>query len=161
MSSPTAITDAFTAALTGLAAQITALVTANPVPVAVIAGLVVLVYAGRAAARNRPVPTDPSRLFSAVQRTEGFARAGGQCELDGFFFFTRCKGKAHHGDHHYPWSRGGSTSMTNFVAACARCNTSKGAKIPTAWATMRMEARRRKYFPQGVPVKAGERFAHR
>jgi hypothetical protein len=160
MSSPTAITDAFTAAITGLTTQLTALVTANPMPIAVIAGIVVLIYAARAAARNRPVATDPSRLFSAVQRTEGFARAGGRCELDGFFF-TRCKGKAHHGDHHYPWSRGGSTSMTNFVAACARCNTSKGAKIPTAWATMRMEARRRKYFPQGVPVKAGERFAQR
>ncbi|GAA4033931.1 hypothetical protein GCM10023063_17250 [Arthrobacter methylotrophus] len=161
MSSPTAITDAITAFITGLTTQITALVTANPVPFVLVAGVVVLIYAGRAAARNRPFPTDPSRLFSAVQRTEGFARAGGQCELDGIFFFTRCKGKAHHGDHHYPWSKGGSTSMTNFVAACARCNTSKGAKIPTAWATMRMEARRRKYFPQGVPVKAGERFAHR
>lgn len=156
MISPTAITDA----LTGLAAQIPALVTANPVPFAVIAGIFVLIYAARAAARNRPVATDPSRLFSQAQRNEGFARAGGRCELDGFFF-TRCKGKAHHGDHHFPWSRGGSTSMTNFVAACARCNTSKGAKIPSAWATMRMEARRRKYFPQGVPVKAGERFAHR
>ncbi|WP_422759059.1 HNH endonuclease [Paenarthrobacter sp. C1] len=156
MISPTAITDA----LTGLAAQIPVLVTANPVPFAVIAGIFVLIYAARAAARNRPVATDPSRLFSQAQRNEGFARAGGRCELDGFFF-TRCKGKAHHGDHHFPWSRGGSTSMTNFVAACARCNTSKGSKIPSAWATMRMEARRRKYFPQGVPVKAGERFAHR
>lgn len=156
MISPTAITDA----LTGLAAQIPVLVTANPVPFAVIAGFFVLIYAARAAARNRPVATDPSRLFSDAQRNEGFARAGGRCELDGFFF-TRCKGQAHHGDHHFPWSRGGSTSMTNFVAACARCNTSKGAKIPSAWATMRMEARRRKYFPQGVPVKAGERFAHR
>ena len=161
MSSPTAITDTFTAFVTGLAAHASALVTANPVPFLVMAGIVVLIYASRAVARSRPVPTDPSRLFSAVQRSEGFARAGGRCELDGLFFFARCKGKAHHGDHHFPWSRGGSTSMTNFVAACARCNTSKGAKIPTAWATMRMEARRRKYFPQGVPVKAGERFAQR
>lgn len=161
MSSPTAITDTITAFITGLTTQITALATANPVPFIVVAGFVALLYIGRAVARNRPFPTDPSRLFSPVQRNEGFARAGGRCELDGFFLFTRCKGKAHHGDHHYPWSKGGSTSMVNFVAACARCNTSKGAKIPTAWATMRMEARRRKYFPQGVPVKAGERFAHR
>ncbi|MBG0738670.1 HNH endonuclease [Paeniglutamicibacter antarcticus] len=160
MISPTAITDTFTAFITGLASQVTALTTENPVPLVVAAAIVVLAYVGRAVARNRPVATDPSRLFSAVQRTEGFARAAGRCELEGFFF-TRCKGKAHHGDHHFPWSKGGSTSMVNFVAACARCNTSKGAKIPTAWATMRMEARRRKYFPQGVTVKAGERFAHR
>lgn len=156
MTSPTTITDSVTAFLEA----IQALVTAHPVPFIVIAGLIVLISAGRAIARNRPVPTDPSRLFSGAQRNEGFGRAGGRCEMDGLFLF-RCKAKAHHGDHHFPWSRGGSTSMTNFVAACARHNTSKGAKIPTAWATMRMETRRRKYFPQGVTVKAGERFAHR
>lgn len=160
MTSPTTITDTLTAFVEGLIAQVTALTTANPMPFIIIAGFIVLVYVGRAIAQNRPVPTDPSRLFSAVQRNEGFGRAAGRCEMDGVFFM-RCKAKAHHGDHHYPWSRGGSTSMANFVAACARHNTSKGAKIPTAWATMRMEARRRKYFPQGVNVKAGERFAHR
>lgn len=156
MISPTTATDA----LTGFFEGLTALVTANPLPFLVIAGLIVLINIGRAISRNRPVPTDPSRLFSAVQRNEGFTRAGGRCEMDGIFLM-RCKAKAHHGDHHFPWSRGGSTSMANFVAACARHNTSKGAKIPTAWATTRMEARRRKYFPQGVTVKAGERFAHR
>ena len=153
MSSPTALIETITTLITGLTAQVTALATANPAPFIIIGCFLMLIYVGRAVARNRPVPTDPSRLFSPIQRNEGFARAGGRCELDGLFF-TRCKGKAHHGDHHFPWSKGGSTSMTNFVAACASCNTSKGAKIPTAWATMRMEARRRKYFPQGVPVKA-------
>lgn len=160
MTTPTAITDTFTAFLTGLITQLTSIATTNPVPLLFIAGFIVLVMVGRAIAQNRPVPTDPSRLFSAVQRNEGFGRAGGRCEMDGIFFL-RCKTKAHHGDHHFPWSKGGSTSMVNFVAACARHNTSKGAKIPTAWATMRMEARRRKYFPQGVTVKAGERFAQR
>lgn len=160
MTSPTTLTDSITAFVEGLITQAAAVATANPVPLIVIAGVILLVSAGRAAARNRPVPTDPSRLFSAIQKNEGFSRAGGRCEMDGVFFM-RCKAKAHHGDHHYPWSRGGSTSMANFVAACARHNTSKGAKIPTAWATMRMEARRRKYFPQGVNVKAGERFAQR
>lgn len=154
------ITDIMTAGVQNAIAQVTAMATANPLPFVVIAGFIVLVYVSRAIARNRPVPTDPSRLFSAVQKTEGFSRAGGRCEMDGILFL-RCKAKAHHGDHHFPWSKGGSTSMTNFVAACARHNTSKGAKIPTAWATMRMEARRRKYFPQGVNVKAGERFAQR
>jgi hypothetical protein len=160
MTSPTAITDTLTAFVEGLTTQMAALATANPVPFLAIASFIVLVYVSRAIARNRPAPTDPSRLFSAVQRAEGFARADGQCEMDGVFFM-RCKDKAHHGDHHFPWSKGGSTSMGNFVAACARHNTSKGAKIPTSWQTFRMEARRRKYFPQGVNVKAGERFAHR
>jgi hypothetical protein len=160
MTSPITITDTLTTFIEGIPALVTSMVTANPVPFIVIAGFIVLVFVSRAVAQSRPVPTDPSRLFSAVQRTEGFSRAGGQCEMDGVFFF-RCKAKAHHGDHHFPWSRGGSTSMANFVAACARHNTSKGAKVPTAWQTFRMEARRRKYFPQGVNVKAGERFAHR
>lgn len=160
MTDPTTITDTLTAFIEGIPALVTSMVTANPVPFIVIIGFIVLISVGRAIAQNRPVPTDPSRLFSAVQRTEGFTRAGGRCEMDGIFFM-RCKAKAHHGDHHFPWSRGGSTSMANFVAACARHNTSKGAKVPTAWATLRMEARRRKYFPQGVNVKAGERFAHR
>ncbi|ACL42379.1 hypothetical protein Achl_4428 (plasmid) [Pseudarthrobacter chlorophenolicus A6] len=160
MTSPTTFTETLTGFIQGLITNMTSLITTNPVPFLVIAGFLVLVYVGRAIAQNRPVPTDPSRLFSAVQKNEGFGRAGGQCEMDGVLFM-RCKAKAHHGDHHYPWSKGGSTSMANFVAACARHNTSKGAKIPTVWATMRMEARRRKYFPQGVNVKAGERFAQR
>ncbi|MET4144041.1 HNH endonuclease [Arthrobacter sp. UYCo732] len=160
MTSPTTLIENISAFVQGLVMQVTSLASANPVPFLVIGGFIVLAYVGRTIARNRPLPTDPSRLFSAIQKNEGFGRAGGRCEMDGVFFM-RCKAKAHHGDHHYPWSKGGSTSMANFVAACARHNTSKGAKIPTAWATMRMEARRRKYFPQGVNVKAGERFAHR
>ena len=51
--------------------------------------------------------------------------------------------------------------MANFTAACVRCNTSKGAKLPGFFSTIRMEARRRKYFPAGIPVKAGQRFAQR
>jgi 5-methylcytosine-specific restriction endonuclease McrA len=41
-----------------------------------------------------------------------------------------CSRPAEHGDHFYPWSEGGSTSLQNFVAACARCNRTKGARIP-------------------------------
>lgn len=159
MTDPT-ITETLTTFLQTIPDLITSMISMNPVLFAVAAGVIVLVVVSRTIARNRPVQTDPSRLFSAVQRNEGFNRAGGRCEMDGLLF-TRCKAKAHHGDHHYPWSRGGSTSMANFVAACARHNTSKGAKIPSTWATMRMEVRRRKYFPQGINVKAGERFAQR
>lgn len=109
---------------------------------------------------GRAAPKDPTRMFTANQRSEGFARAGGRCELESWAFI-RCRKDAHHGDHHYPWSKGGATSMANFTAACVRCNTSKGAKLPGFFSTIRMEARRRKYFPAGIPVKAGQRFAQR
>ena len=160
MISPSVLAGTLAAFFTDLPAKMVSLATAHPVPFIVVAGIIVLVVISRSIAAARPAPTDPSRLFSAAQRSEGFARAGGRCEMDGIFFL-RCKAKAHHGDHHFPWSRGGSTSMANFVAACARHNTSKGAKVPTFWATVRIEGRRRKYFPQGINVKAGERFAHR
>lgn len=131
----------------------------NPLLLAV-AGFIALVAIVHRANRNRKKPTDPSRLFSPAQRTEGFARAGNRCELE-LIPFIRCRRKAHHGDHFLPWSKGGSTSMGNFVAACARCNTSKGSKVPTAFATFRLEMRRRHYFPRGMTVKPGELYLQR
>lgn len=134
---------------------------AAPVPFVVAAAALLLGILVKAAAAMRPAgPKDPSRLFSANQRKEGFDRAGGRCELEGRFF-SRCRRPAHHGDHWFPWSRGGATSMTNFVAACVKCNLAKGAKVPGAWETMRMESRRRKYFAQGLNTKAGEHFKQR
>lgn len=131
----------------------------QPAPVLIAAVLLIGMLIAKARA-GRPTRTDPSRLFSATQRREGFARASDRCELERWPF-SRCKRSAHHGDHYIPWSKGGSTSMANFVAACARCNTSKGAKMPGAWSRMRLEARRRKYFAPGSVVRAGERFAQR
>jgi hypothetical protein len=139
---------------------LTNLAATNPTMLMVAGAFIVMVVLIRVVARSRPVPKDPSRLFSANQRAEGFARAGGRCELEGWGF-TRCRRPASHGDHHYPWSRGGSTSMGNFVAACAKCNTSKGAKVPGFFTTLRMQARRRRYFPPGSIVAAGERFVQR
>lgn len=139
---------------------VTGIFTTNPVLLAVIGGFFLLIAASRAVARNRPAPIDPSRLFSASQKNEGFARAGGRCEMDAWLF-TRCRAKAEHGDHHFPHSKGGATSMGNFTAACARHNLSKGAKIPTFWQTQRIISRRRRYFPKGITTAAGERFAHR
>ena len=73
---------------------------------------------------------DPVRRFSRQQRREGMARAGGQCEMEAGLQ-RRCPRPAEHGDHFYPWSKGGSTSLQNFVAACARCNRTKGARVPS------------------------------
>ncbi|WP_258191014.1 HNH endonuclease [Arthrobacter sp. PAMC25284] len=64
---------------------------------------------------------DQVRRFSRQQRREGMARAGGQCEMEAGLG-RRCPRPAELGDHFFPWSKGGSTNLQNFVAACARCN---------------------------------------
>lgn len=136
----------------------TALLANLPQPVLYGAVGVVLLCALIVSSNKRMKPQkDPQRMFTAAQRLEGFSRAGYQCELESVWF-KRCTGRASHGDHHYPHSKGGATSMMNFTAACVRCNTSKGAKIPTSLSTWRLERRRRKYFPPGIPLTAGQRI---
>jgi 5-methylcytosine-specific restriction endonuclease McrA len=44
-----------------------------------------------------------------------------------------CSGPARTGDHVKPLSKGGRTASTNVVAACSRCNTSKGDRTLTEW----------------------------
>lgn len=99
---------------------------------------------------------DPVRRFTRQQRREGMARAGGLCELEAGFG-RRCGRPAEHGDHFYPWSKGGSTSLQNFVAACARCNRAKRARIPSPGQQRRMERRRREYLPPSSSFSVGER----
>ena len=99
---------------------------------------------------------DPVRRFSRQQRRDGMARAGGQCEMEAGFR-RRCSRPAEHGDHFYPWSKGGSTSLQNFVAACARCNRAKSARIPSPGQQQRMERRRRDYVTSEGSVSVGER----
>ena len=133
--------------------------TGNPLLLAVL-GAIALFIAAKAARNGRQVPKDPTRMFNPAQRAEGFGRAGSRCEMEGVWF-ARCRRTASHGDHWFPWSKGGATSMGNFVAACPRCNTSKGAKVPTAFATFRLVNRRRKYFPAGLDTATGQKFAQR
>ncbi|MFF2345111.1 HNH endonuclease [Pseudarthrobacter sp. NPDC058119] len=99
---------------------------------------------------------DPVRRFTRQQRREGMARAGGRCELEAGFG-RRCGRPAEHGDHFYPWSKGGSTSLQNFVAACAGCNRAKHARIPSPSQQRRMEGRRREYLPPSSYFSVGER----
>lgn len=99
---------------------------------------------------------DPVRRFTRQQRREGMARAAGQCEMEAGFG-RRCSRPAEHGDHFYPWSKGGSTSIQNFVAACARCNRAKGARIPSPGQQSRIERRRREYVSPDGSVSVGER----
>lgn len=98
---------------------------------------------------------DKRRMYTTDERMMGFARSGDQCEYDRWWLW-RCTRSAQHGDHFFPWSKGGATSMRNFVAACPRCNCSKGARVPTFLERARIESRRRRYFPHAVPVEAGE-----
>ncbi|WP_426998498.1 HNH endonuclease [Pseudarthrobacter sp. N5] len=99
---------------------------------------------------------DPVRRFSRQQRREGMGRAAGLCEMEAGFR-RRCSRPAEHGDHFYPWSKGGSTSLQNFVAACARCNRAKGARIPSPGQQERIERRRRDYVAPDGSVRVGER----
>jgi hypothetical protein len=100
---------------------------------------------------------DPVRRFSRQHRREGLARAGGQCEMEAGFR-RRCSRPAEHGDHFFPWSKGGASSLQNFVAACARCNRTKGARLPSPGQQARMERRRRAYFTPDGSVSVGERL---
>ncbi|GAB2733247.1 hypothetical protein [Nocardioides pakistanensis] len=130
----------------------------NPKAAGVAALLVLVPLLAGVAARAipRPVQKDQQRMFTANQRRTGFARAGGRCEAE-TVWFLRCRAAASHGDHWYPWTLGGATTMGNFVAMCPRHNTSKGAKVPTFWQTWRLGRRRRGYFPAHMDVHAGDR----
>jgi hypothetical protein len=118
--------------------------------------LLVLVIAAAVVTSRDVRRRDPVRRFTRQQRREGMARAGGTCELEAGFG-RRCGRPAEHGDHFYPWSKGGSTSPQNFVAACARCNRAKRARIPSPAQQQRMERRRREYLPPSSSVSVGER----
>lgn len=118
---------------------------------AVVLGITAAVVTSRDVRRR-----DPERRFTRQQRREGMARAGGLCELEAGFG-RRCGRPAEHGDHFYPWSKGGSTSLQNFVAACARCNRAKRARVPSPGQQRRMERRRREYLPPSSSVSVGER----
>ncbi|MDJ0457741.1 HNH endonuclease signature motif containing protein [Arthrobacter sp. NQ7] len=118
---------------------------------AVVLGITAAVVTSRDVRRR-----DPVRRFTRQQRREGMARAGGLCELEAGFG-RRCGRPAEHGDHFYPWSKGGSTSLQNFVAACARCNRAKRARVPSPGQQRRMERRRREYLPPSSSVSVGER----
>ena len=95
-----------------------------------------------------------ARAFASDMRAAGFRRAGGQCEFTNGMH--RCRNRAEHADHFYPFKHGGATSMQNLVAACSGHNLSKGAKIPSTFEKALIETRRKSYFPALTTVKAGE-----
>jgi 5-methylcytosine-specific restriction endonuclease McrA len=65
----------------------------------------------------------PYRAHVGLSRRAVFARDGGRCAY--------CSGPAETIDHVMPRSRGGQHDWDNVVAACARCNHSKGDRLIT------------------------------
>lgn len=121
----------------------------------VVIALAVIAALGKRSKDGPDVTKDPQRMYTSEQRTESFARAGGQCEYLGWGFM-RCRSQAEHADHFFPHSKGGATSLLNCVASCAHHNTSKGAKVlPKRQGTF-LKMRRRRYYPAGIPVDVGE-----
>lgn len=104
----------------------------------------------------RRIHKDPQRLFTVGQKQAGAARAGGRCEME-TLIFTRCRRPGEHGDHWLPHSKGGNSTLDNFVWACARHNLAKGAHWPSFWETSRMEWRRRRYFPASAITRPGSK----
>lgn len=110
---------------------------------------------GRHGMIGHPSHYDAERLFTYEQKRRGHRRAGDRCEFEGVFIF-RCHRQSSHADHYFAYSRGGATTMRNFVAACGTHNMRKGSKMPTALERIRLQRRRRRYFPTDELVDAGE-----
>lgn len=99
---------------------------------------------------------DAERLFTADQKREGHSRAGFRCEHLALGVF-RCRQRTSlHGDHWFPHSLGGATSMNNFVSLCERHNLAKSNITPTPVGTWFLAHKRKGYFPSGVRRRPGE-----
>jgi hypothetical protein len=97
--------------------------------------------------------TDSQRLFTVSQKAEAGVRSGSsRCEHKHPIWF-RCRARGSHGDHIYPHSRGGATSMSNLQLLCPTHNLRKSAKVPSSVYIWRLEQRRARYFPAGVSGK--------
>lgn len=132
------------------------LLSSFPAWVWVIAAMVVIV-ASASWVRSGSTGTDPTRMFTATQRSTGFRRAGMQCEMSNWWL-GRCTRTASHADHFYPHSKGGATSMQNLVAACAPHNLSKSARMPSRLDGALIRWRRRSYFPGDTDRTVGQWF---
>jgi len=93
---------------------------------------------------------DPQRLFTVEQRNEMRRRAQGQCEHK-HPLWMRCNRPGSHGDHIYPWSKGGATTLANGQWLCEMHNLRKSNKVPSRLYIWRLQMRRRRYFPADEP----------
>ena len=119
------------------------------------AGLLVLLGIGKVVRLARSIvhgrrPRDPRRRFSGRERAAILARAGGRCEAHSWLLGRCRQTEGLQIDHVHPHSRGGSTSIENGQALCARHNKRKSARVPWDWELARLEQRRRAYVPPDV-----------
>lgn len=114
-----------------------------PVAVSLLACVVLASPAGGACESR-----DPRRGFSAAERRAAFERAGLRCEHKSILWH-RCTNTPTQGDHIYPWSCGGRTAMSNQQALCPFHNNRKSGSVPTRMYILRLQLRRRSYFPTG------------
>lgn len=128
-----------------------------PATYVVIGVLAVMVFVSFIADKVGGTVKDPQRMYTKDQRMLGANLAGGRCEMEAYWWL-RCPRGGEHGDHFFPHSLGGATSMRNFVWACAKCNIAKSNHVPTIWQKIRLERRRRRYFPEGMLVDVGEKY---
>lgn len=95
-------------------------------------------------------PRDPVRSFSRADKAVLLARAGHRCERHEWLV-GRCKQVARlEADHIHPYSRGGSTHLSNGQILCKKHNQSKSAAIPFDRTLRRITARREGYYPDGT-----------
>lgn len=116
---------------------------ALPVGIAAVVGIVLGGPAGGSCSSR-----DPRRVFTAAERRAAFERAGLRCEHKAVLW-SRCTNTPTQADHIYPWARGGRTSMSNLQALCAFHNNRKSDSVPSRFYILRLQARRRRYFPPG------------
>ena len=83
----------------------------------------------------------PYRTHVGLSRRAIFARDGWRCAY--------CRGPAETIDHVFPRSRGGRHAWENVVAACARCNHTKGDKTPAEMGGGCTRCRPRRRAPPG------------
>lgn len=112
-----------------------------PIAIALLTGVVLASPAGGACESR-----DPRRGFTVAERRAAFERAGHRCEHKSILWH-RCTNTPTQGDHIFPWSRGGRTTMSNQQALCPFHNSRKSGTVPTRLYIVRLQWRRRRYFP--------------
>lgn len=118
-----------------------------PAAIVLLVGVVLASPAGGACESR-----DPRRGFTVAERRAAFERAGHRCEHKPLLWH-RCTNTPTQGDHIFPWSRGGRTTMSNQQALCPFHNSRKSGTVPTRLYILRLQWRRCRYFPAGTSAR--------